>query len=393
MANMLSYLDWRGDLTFEQSLFNEVDNLILSQMCYAPFERILDRSWYKNATGTRRYVAKGELVMPLIEVADRYFSLYSVKRQQNMESQQIRATKVMEKMAQSKRFCDCKVGYYFSQTDLKEEKQFAAVTVDLGTDAVYVAYRGTDNTLVGWKEDFNMSYESHVQAQKDALTYFELIAKEYPEKKFFLGGHSKGGNLAVYAAVMCSRELKERIIRVYNNDGPGFRKDIIESEQYRQILPKVRTIVPESSIVGMLFGHQEEYTIVRSSQTGGMQHDATSWEVMGRHFIYLEQLSEESRKLDATITAWLSDLTAEQMKAAVDAIFSVLMTAGFSTVSAIQKEPLKNSVALIREMKHLDAETRKNITTVVTALVKEGNRAMRKVIPGPTETGEEGQIS
>ncbi|MGN0170479.1 MAG: DUF2974 domain-containing protein [Lachnospiraceae bacterium] len=388
MANMLDYLDWRGDLTFEQSPFNEVDNLILSQMCYAPFERILDRSWYKNATSKKHYVAKGELVLTVKEAADRFFSLYSPKRQQRMESQQIRATKVLERMGASNRFQNCNVGYYFSQTDLKEEKQFAALTVELGPDVVFVAYRGTDNTLVGWKEDFNMSYMSHVQAQKDALTFFELIAKEYPNHKFFLGGHSKGGNLAVYASVMCSQELKKRIIRVYNNDGPGFRKDIIESEQYQQILPKVRTIVPESSIVGLLYGHQEEYTIIRSSQTGGMQHDATSWEVLGNHFIYLEQLSEESRKLDTTITAWLSDLTTEQMKITVDAIFLVLMEAGFSTVSAIQKEPLRNAIALIRKMKHLDPETRKNITAVVKVLVRERNRTMRNKMRDPEQEEE-----
>ncbi len=376
MSNMLDYIDWRGDITFEQSRFNEVDNLIFSQVCYAPFDDLLDES--------------GEVEKSVAQVADEYFMRYSLKQRAKMDTQEIRATSVLEKMAQSKRFRDCKLSCFVSQTDLQIEKQFAAITIDLMGDAIYIAYRGTDNTLVGWKEDFKMCYSSHVEGQIDALHYFENVAKRFPDKKFFLGGHSKGGNLATYAAIMCSKELKERIIAVYNNDGPGFRKDIIESQQYHEILPKIRTIVPESSIVGMLLEHQEEYTVVRSTQTGGMQHDATSWEVLGRHFIYLETTSVGSHRIDSTISAWLNDLEPEEMQVAVDAMFSVLMAAGFSTLSAIQKEPLKNAMMLLKGMTSLDAETRKYVTTVVSALVKEGNRTVRKVIPIPFEAEEEG---
>lgn len=364
---MLDYLDWRGDLSFNQSQFNEVDNLILSQMCYAPFEKM-------------SFVKEGKKAK-LSEVADEYFEYYNTKRRKKMDTQEVRATDVLEKMAQTRRFRDCELSNYISQTDIQVEKQFAAVTIDLQTDAIYVAYRGTDNTIVGWKEDFNMCYSSNLVAQVDALHYFERIAELYPDKKFFLGGHSKGGNLATYAAIMCESELKERIIRVYNNDGPGFRKDIIETEKYRETLPKIRTIVPESSIVGMLLEHQEEYTIVRSTQSGGMQHDATSWEILGRHFVYLESTSEGSKRIDSTISGWLNGMEPEELKAAADALFSILMEAGFDTVSSIQKEPLRNALTLLRKMNHLDAETRKNITFVVSALVKEGNKAVRKVIP------------
>lgn len=367
MANMLDYLDWRGDLTFEHDAFNEVDNLILSQMSYGPLEEAV----------TKRISVK--------EAAEIFFDRYDTKQLEMMDSQQIRASKVLEAMRISKRFQNCMLDCYVAQTDLEAQKQFAAITIDIMTDVLFIAFRGTDNTLVGWKEDLTMCYASHLQVQKDALAYFEMVAQKYPEKKFLLGGHSKGGNLAVYAAVMCSTELKQRIIRVYNNDGPGFRRDIIDSAEYQEILPKVRTIVPESSIVGMLLEHKEAYTVVRSSQSGGMQHDATSWEVLGRHFVYLDHTSTGSKRIDSTITAWLEDMTTEEMQIVVDALFSVLMAAGFSTVSAISKEPLKNATALLREMSHLDAETRKYILSAVSALVREGNRTMRKVIPFPLE--------
>ncbi|SFQ03092.1 Protein of unknown function [Lachnospiraceae bacterium XBB1006] len=375
MANMISYLDWRGDLTFMQSRFNEVDNLLLAQMCYAPFEELVEPDGSNPRT--------------VEEVANAYFEKYGEADRCDMDAQEIRATEVLAKMAQSNRFRYCTLSFYNAHTDVAAEKQFAAVVVDIGTDAIYLAYRGTDNTLIGWKEDFNMCYASHLQAQTEAVAYFQCVARHFPEKKFFLGGHSKGGNLAVYAAVMCEDELKQRILRVYNNDGPGFRKDIIETKQYRQVLPKIRTIVPESSIVGMLLEHEEEYTVVRSTQSGGMQHDATSWEVLGRHFIYLESVSAGSRRIDSTISAWLSELSPEDLKETVDALFSVLVAAGFSTVSSIQKEPLKNALALLREMNHLEPEKKKLITGVMTALVKEGNRTVRRAIPIGQESEEE----
>lgn len=365
MANMFDYLDWRGDLTFVQAPFNEVDNLILAQMCYTPLYGYVKED--------------GSNPVTIEQVAEAFFADVSEDDIEQMDTQQNRGARIFRKMAESKRFSNCTMSFYQSHTDIQMEMQFAAVVIDIGTDAIYLAYRGTDDTLVGWKEDFNMCYASHLKAQTEALSYFQMVAEHFSEKQFFLGGHSKGGNLAVYASVMCDSALKDRIIRIYNNDGPGFREDVIETQAYRETLPKIRTIVPESSIVGMLLEHKEEYTVVRSTQSGGMQHDATSWQVLGRHFVYLTSVSSGSRKLDSAISAWLSDLTEEEMKGAVDALFSVLMAAGFSTVSSIQKEPLKNAIALLREMNHLDPETRKNITNVVTALVKEGNRTVWKV--------------
>lgn len=375
MANMITYLDWRGDLTFRQSRFNEVDNLILAQMCYAPFEDMVCED--------------GSTPRTVGEVADEYFMKYSEQEREQMDSQEIRATEVLAKMAHCRRFQDCELSFYQSHTDATCEKQFAAMVIDIGTDAIFLAFRGTDNTLIGWKEDFNMCYSSHLESQVEALTYFKQVAAHFKDKKFFLGGHSKGGNLAVYASVMCDNALKDRIIRVYNNDGPGFRSDIIATQQYRDILPKIRTIVPESSIVGMLLEHQEEYTVVRSTQSGGMQHDATSWEVLGRHFIYLESVSAGSRRIDSTLSAWMSELSQDEMKETVDALFSVLMAAGFSTVSSIQKEPLRNSLTLLREMNHLEPQTKKVITNVITALVKEGNKTVRRAMPLALESEEE----
>ncbi|MCR4955395.1 MAG: DUF2974 domain-containing protein [Lachnospiraceae bacterium] len=374
MANMLDYLDWRGDLTFQQSKFNEVDNLLIAQMCYAPFEGIVKEGM--------------EGMLTVKEVADLYFEKYTLRKQKSMESQQIRATGVLAKMAQSKRFKDCYLGFYVQQTT--EKQQFSAITMDLGENCLYIAFRGTDNTLVGWKEDLTMCYASNIQSQKDAVEYLENIKGLYPKKKIYVGGHSKGGNLSVYAAVKCKKAYQKDILLVFNNDGPGFRKDIVESKEYMEMLPKIRTIVPESSIVGMLLEHREAYTIVRSTQSGGMQHDATSWEVLGRHFIYLETVSDGSKKIDSTISAWIEDLTVEEKKYVVDAIFNVLMAAGFSTVTSIQKEPLKNALALVKEMKNLTPQTKKYISTAVSMLVKEGNKTVRKAIPFPYEDEEKG---
>ena len=370
MPNMFDYMDWRGDLTFKQSKFNEVDNLIISQLCYAPFSNLVG----DGASSIRR---------TLFDVANDYYEKYSEEDIENMANQEQRASKVLKAMANSRRFRDCILADYFECHNIVTEQQFAAMTVDVNTDVIYVVYRGTDNSIVGWKEDFNMTKSSHLQSQKDALNYLENIAKKYPEKMLFVGGHSKGGNLAVYSSIFCSDEVKERIVRVYNNDGPGFLRDVVESDEYKAILPKVRTIVPESSIIGMLLEHEEDYTVVRSSASGGMQHDCTSWEVLGRHFIYLENTSKKSKILDDAMTSYFYSLSEEQLSAVIDGIYLVITSAGFTTLDSLQDGAIKSSMSLIKEYNSLDKADKKYIMQAIKGLFKEGGRTFRKVIPHP----------
>lgn len=154
---------------------------------------------------------------------------------------------------------------YINKIDSESEKQFSAITILMPDDTIYISFRGTDNTLIGWKEDFNMTFQTKVPSQLDAVQYVKQIAKKY-KNLIRIGGHSKGGNLAVYAASFCSKTIQERIINVYNNDGPGFHEDVINNIEYKKMLPKVHTYVPQSSIIGRLLYHEENYTVVQSTR-------------------------------------------------------------------------------------------------------------------------------
>ena len=273
MGTLFDYLDWRGDLSFADVPLNEVDSLIFTQLSYVNFDGILsenlDDKPISLRDAVRQYLKKHKGETPYLGkiVPSAILSLAA-------------------KAAKCARYANVKMLGYTNHIDQKTQKQFSAVTFFPPKAPAYVAYRGTDDTLVGWKEDFNMSFLQPVPAQIEAVAYLESVAP-YLTEKFFVGGHSKGGNLAVYAAVKCSPALQERIISVYNNDGPGFDRAFIESVDYKNLRAKIRTIVPESSVVGMLLEHEESYDVIKSHATGLLQHDGCSWEVLGGKFIYL----------------------------------------------------------------------------------------------------------
>ncbi len=204
---------------------------------------------------------------------------------------------------------------FVSIIDEVAEIQFSAVTVELDDETVYIAYRGTDDTLVGWKEDLNMSFMDVVPAQAEALAYLEQVLHKHDYRKVYIGGHSKGGNLAVYAAVHVEDILQSSIVEVFNNDGPGFKDNILSKQQYMNISDRITTLVPQNSVVGLLLEHDETYQVVKSSQSSGiMQHDGFSWEVLGNDFIYLPSL-DDHRISGMTTKRTLEKMSADQREA------------------------------------------------------------------------------
>jgi hypothetical protein len=198
---------------------------------------------------------------------------------------------------------------------------------------------------VGWKEDFNMSFIWPVPAQKDAVRYLERIAESCPHA-LRLGGHSKGGNLAVYASVYAREDLAPRILQIYNNDGPGFHRELLRSERYLALEDRIRTLVPQSSVVGMLLEHAESYTVVKSTQTGLFQHDGFSWEVLGASFIKLERVTNGSRLVDGTLHAWMRTLTQEERQEFVDTVFSILTYGNANTLTELSQNRISILIAL-----------------------------------------------
>ena len=241
-------------------------------------------------------------------------------------------------------------------------------------DTIYVSFRGTDNTLIGWKEDFNMSFKSHMESQIDAKEYLENIAQKYPNKKLRLGGHSKGGNLAVYASIFANSEVKSRIINVYNDDGPGFHEDIINTEEYKNAIEKVITYIPQDSIFGMLLNHEEEVTVVQSIQKGVMEHDVYSWQVMGNNFVVLNEVTNGSKFIDKTIKNWLNSLDLHTREQVIHIIFEIINSTQAKTVEDLRLSLIKNARIILSAYSHIENEDKKMIMTTITAffsIVKE----------------------
>ena len=272
MACILDYLDWRGDLPLQAVPFCEVDAVILTRLSYLPFGGIV-----------------GEAPVSLGDAAARVRRLLGPEGD-GREVRNGRDLLLLDALVDSPRFSALSLAGYVERFDKEAEKQFSAITVLL-PDGIFVAYRGTDGTVIGWKEDFNMGFADHVPAQTDAMAYLEEAAGRYPGT-IRVGGHSKGGNLAVYAAAFCAPEIQARILSVQNNDGPGFPDAVAVRESFRRIWPRVHTYLPQSSVVGLLMGHGEAYTIVHSTNSGLKQHDMYSWEVARDHLAVAEGFTE-----------------------------------------------------------------------------------------------------
>ena len=209
----------------------------------------------------------------------------------------------------------------------EQETQFAAMTFLLDDGSMFLAFRGTDNTLVGWKEDFNMTFQQTIPAQRLALQYTRDVALEH-FRPMYLGGHSKGGNLAVFAAARSSPMLQQRILGIYNHDGPGFTSYLMGDPGYLAMVPKIRTFIPQSSVIGMLLEHEEPYTIIKSNQIGIMQHDPYSWLVLGKDFIPVQAQTTDSRFLDRTFRNWLAGMSNQERNAFFDTVFDLLTIGG-----------------------------------------------------------------
>ena len=373
MANLLDYLNWRGDLTLAQAPFNEVDNLILAELSFVNFGGIVPPPG-------------GGKGVPLKQAAEAFFAKFAADEPIEMGVLVPDAIPdMLQRMACSLRFGDMMLNCFADRLDVEAGEQFAALTVDTGDGALYLSFRGTDDTLAGWKEDFEMACMPEVPAQKKALEYSLAVAKQFPRKKLRLGGHSKGGNLAVYAGVFCPEKLQNRMIDIWSNDGPGFHMDLLELPEYRRVADRVRSIVPKSSVVGMLLEHSEEYTVVDSDQLGFMQHDGFSWQVMGNHFITLRQVSPKAHLSDQELRSWVQRLSVEQREKFVTALFDVLTASGAVTLTDLKAESYKAVGPMIKAMTHLDKETREGLMNFAGILFKSNFRLVLEGIQEETE--------
>ncbi len=361
MANLMDYLDWRGDITLAVSPFSEVDALILAELSFVDFEGIVPPP----------EVGRG---LPLNEAAEAFFARHGGRDVDMGVLVPDGISQMLRKLMASPRFCGMTLNGYEALLDDEVEEQFSALTIDLGNGSIYISFRGTDDTIVGWKEDLNMSFLEEIPSQKQAVDYVARIARQYPEKTLRIGGHSKGGNLAVYSAAKSSGDIQERIVAVHNNDGPGFIWDISKTPGHKRIAGRIHTVLPQTSVVGMLMEHEKHYQVVYSTYDGLYQHDGFSWQVKGTQFVHLDDFSREGKLVDEALSSWADSLNTQQREALAEALYSVFTATGAKTLSELNEEKLKSASAMLKTYKNLDRESRRMVSEMFKIFFRLGTK-------------------
>jgi len=347
MPNINDYIKLRGNLTFEEEPFNEVDNLIFSRISYLPL---------------KGFIKKQEKL--------KISTIYERFRKSNMKKSNMLLKddwKFFELIANSKRFQDLVILKYVIKISLNLEEQFSAITILLPGDHAYISFGGTDYTFAGWKENFNMCYQNYIPAQKDAVSYVNYIGSRY-RGKIILGGHSKGGNLAIYAAAFCKAEIRKRIRKIYSNDAPGFAKEVIESKEYQNIIDKVISYVPQSSVVGRLLFHGEKYQVIKSTQVGIMQHHPYSWQINKNRFVKMKKLTGESFFAEKTIQNWIDSVEPERREKFFDTILDILIATDAKKLTDLGPNWIKSASTLLKKYKGIDEESKQIISQTLDAL-------------------------
>ena len=322
---MSTIFDYLKEVTYDSIYdrpFTELDVLALTELTYLPFGHIVPQG---DTTGIPVRLSDA---MELIERTTNF-----IVTNQHLH--------LVDELATSKRFKHIKLLNYVDEYDPDVQKQFAAMTYRLTMDVYLVIFRGTDDTLIGWKEDFHMTYMDHVPAQKRAASYLQHVMKEFPKGRFMVAGHSKGGNLAAYACTYLPDYLFERVDAIYCYDAPGLNKAIIETEGYQRVAHLIHRFVPQGSIVGMMLEVPEPATIVKSRAFGGFaQHDAFTWMVEKDTFVTLDQTSPDSQQTDETLKQWVREVPDSQLKKFFDTFFGLFLDAGITSINDLMD--LKN---------------------------------------------------
>lgn len=345
MGTIRDYIKWRGDLDFGSDGFNTIDNLILSVVSYVEMDG---------------FFGKPSEMLSIGEICGIFFREKYDEKRYHQGSVLHDAPLILREIADTARFRDIRVRNYLSLNDSERVLQFAAMEFVLPDGTSYVAYRGTDDTLVGWKEDFFLAIKE-TEAEKEAVSYLNRIAAE-SDRALRLGGHSKGGHLAVYAGAECMEKYHDRILSIYSNDGPGFKKDIAGSESVRNVIPKLVSIIPEESIVGLLMNPVIEPVIVKSTAKYAYQHNPASWCLEGKELERVEKTGKASVMASKLIKENIGRMSPEELDLFVEDLFAVFEATGAKTVSGLKKGGLKSLRAMAEKLREEKGLLRKSET-------------------------------
>lgn len=350
-GTILEYLKVHGPVSFYEEPVNEVDSLILCQFAYLKFDGMVPDVKENKASVT----------LQELKAHPDYDKLFKNVWFENQNR------KLFEGMLASRRFCNLKMNCYTNIIETGWETQFSAITFLLEDGTLYVVYRGTDESIVGWKEDLNMAFMDPVPGQEYSVKYLNMVMGKL-HQPFYIGGHSKGGNLAVYAAMNCPKEVQDRIIKVYNMDGPSFRPQVLEKYDYAAIEDRTVKILPHSSLVGMIFEQNMDYRVVKSKALGLLQHDPFSWQVRYGRFVDAGHIFEGQRFMNDTLNEWILSLNEEQLKAFVDTLYQVISATEKDNLIDFSTDWRASLESMTAAVKEVDEPTMKVVRETLKAL-------------------------
>ena len=353
MGNIIDYTEAYADLTFAEKEFNKVDALILSQFSYFKLDGFVPSVGSFEDGVTIADIAAKDNVSDLF--TDERYAKNNIA--------------LFEAMARPKRFKDIRLNHYINLLSSRWEMQFSAVTAYLMPGVTHVIFRGTDETVVGWKEDFNMSYMTPIPAQVKAVDYLHYAAERIAGD-FSVGGHSKGGNLAVYSAMKCSALVRDRISIIYSQDGPGFTKETLLDSDFDAIAGRICKYVPHSSIIGMLLQSQEDYKVIMAKSFGILQHDPFNWIVTDDDFVYRDDVAGRYEISDEAVNEWADRADPEEMKVFVDKVYEVFVEAGVNDLNDFKGNMTTILTKAKAVMDGLSDEDRQRIKAVLTELFR-----------------------
>ncbi len=354
MSDIFDYIDWRGDLSFKVSPFNEVDNYIICKIGCYDFSGI---------------VGPGADPVPLGRALELYYEKYGEKGDYLGLLAARSVSEAVKRLPKTERFKDLQLSGYVSVLDSEDTEQFSALTVSLPDGSKYVSFRGTDDTLLAWKENFLMAVEKEIPAQRDALNYLLWAASAY-RGPLIVGGHSKGGNMSVFASSFAPARVQKRIKAVYSNDGPGFNPEFLKEPGYLRIKPKLHVILPTTSIVGTLLTQDEDLEIVECDRLGVASHDGFLWHVKGTSFVRSGKLSKSSEAYENSMTAVLDSMTIEERKAFLTEFFSAFAQTGAVTLTDLNEHRITQAARLLRSFSK-SSETKRFALEVTEQMLKE----------------------
>lgn len=347
MANIIDYVIWRGDLPFYKSKINEIDKIIFTRFAYLPFKEI-----EMNETET---------------ICSLMVKFENVDESKFIWSEDVRLIKLL---GTSTRFKDIVVSDYEEILDVSLEKQFAAITLWILKNEKFISFRGTDTSVVGWKEDLNMTYKSNIPSQLEGVNYLNKVGKKYINSDLIIGGHSKGGNISIYASIFADDLVRLNIKEIISADGPGFSSNILNDPRFEEIKHKIKTYMPQLSIVGRILDYTRDRTIVKSNAKVFMQHDMYSWEVNPLSFVQVEDITKESNMISTLFRDIVEKTNPEDREKFINIIYELLVDSNINSFDDLPKNILSNANRVLTTYKNISEEDKLQVENMINQIKK-----------------------